>query len=150
MLRPPTSRFLLATFRRVHVRFPTTVIPRLLETRSHPYSNDAPPTERVPNSRLKYSTSTPPSSSAPVSNETAGGIDDVPSRIRRWSESSTIALRHRADALVARLAVSFTRLGGEVNRVSGYDEIEELKRQVVSQGMSSLSSSPAPRGCSHA
>jgi sensitive to high expression protein 9, mitochondrial len=146
MLRPPTSRFLLANFRRAHVRFPVTVIPRLLERSSRPYSNDAPPTESVPNSRLKYSTSTPPSSSAPVFNEAAGRIDDVPSRIRRWSESSTIALRHRADALVARLAVSFTRLGGEVNRVSGYNEIEELKRQVVSQGMSSSSFSPAPRG----
>jgi hypothetical protein len=138
MLRPQTSRFLLATFPRVHVRFPVTVVPQRLERGFRPHSNDAPPTERVPDSRLKCSTSTPPSS-APVSNETAGGIGDVPSRIRRWSEGSTIALRHRADALVARLGVSFTRLGGGVNRVTGYDEIEELKRQVVSQGMSFLS-----------
>ncbi|KAH9997850.1 Mdm33 family-domain-containing protein [Russula vinacea] len=31
------------------------------------------------------------------------------------------------------MATSFTRLGGEINRVTGYDEIETLKRQVVSQ-----------------
>ncbi|KAI0269856.1 Mdm33 family-domain-containing protein [Gloeopeniophorella convolvens] len=53
--------------------------------------------------------------------------------IRSWSERNAIALRQRTDTLVARLATSFTRLGGEINRVTGYDEIETLKRQVVSQ-----------------
>ncbi|KAI0284003.1 mitochondrial distribution and morphology family 33, partial [Russula aff. rugulosa BPL654] len=53
--------------------------------------------------------------------------------IRRWSEQNSIAFRQRTDSLIARLATSFTRLGGEINKVTGYDEIEALKRQVVSQ-----------------
>ncbi|KAH9980242.1 Mdm33 family-domain-containing protein, partial [Lactifluus volemus] len=65
--------------------------------------------------------------------------------IRQWSERNTIALRHRADTLVARLAVSFTRLGGEMNKVTGYDEIEELKRQVVSQEVRISASRKAAR-----
>ncbi|KAF8500966.1 mitochondrial distribution and morphology family 33, partial [Russula emetica] len=53
--------------------------------------------------------------------------------IRRWSEQNSIAFRQRTDSLIARLATSFARLGGEINKVTGYDEIEALKRQVVSQ-----------------
>ncbi|KAF8478181.1 mitochondrial distribution and morphology family 33, partial [Russula ochroleuca] len=53
--------------------------------------------------------------------------------IRQWSEKNSIALRQRTDDLITLMATSFTRLGGEINRVTGYDEIETLKRQVVSQ-----------------
>ncbi|KAI0250790.1 Mdm33 family-domain-containing protein [Lactifluus subvellereus] len=115
MLRPRTSRFLFVTFPRAHVRFPVTALPPAPERGSRSHSNDPPPAGRVPGSQLN------------------GGIEDVQSRIRRWSERNSVALRHRADALVERLAVSSTRVGGEINRVTGYDEIEELKRHVVSQ-----------------
>ncbi|KAI0300253.1 mitochondrial distribution and morphology family 33, partial [Russula brevipes] len=53
--------------------------------------------------------------------------------IRRWTERNSIAFRQHTDSLIARIAISFSRLGGEINRVTGYDEIETLKRQVVSQ-----------------
>jgi origin recognition complex subunit 2 len=53
---------------------------------------------------------------------------------RRWSEQNFITLRQRTDGLIALMATSFARLGGEVDRLTGYDEIEALKRQVVSQG----------------
>jgi hypothetical protein len=140
MLTLRTSPFLLATFPRPRVRFPVTALPPSLERGSRPHSNDPPP-GRVIESRLKNSPSAPPSS-GPVSSEADGRIENVQSKIRQWSERNTIALRHRADTLVARLAVSFTRLGGEMNKVTGYDEIEELKRQVVSQGTSSFTLSP--------
>ena len=54
--------------------------------------------------------------------------------IRGWSERQFIGLRQRTDSLVTHLATSFTSLGGEINRVTGYDKIESLKRQVVLQG----------------
>jgi sensitive to high expression protein 9 len=74
----------------------------------------------------------------------------VQARIRRWSEINTVVLRRHAVSLVERLAMSFTRVGGEINRVTGYDEIEELKRHVVSQGTSLLCFWPGAWGGSHA
>lgn len=145
MLRPRTSQLLFATFPRAHVRFPVAARLPVPERGSRPHSNDPPPTGRVPDSRLKYSTSTPSSSSGP-----GGGIQDVQARIRRWSEINTVVLRRHAVSLVERLAMSFTRVGGEINRVTGYDEIEELKRHVVSQGTSLLCFWPGAWGGSHA
>jgi She9 / Mdm33 family len=137
MLRLRTSPFLFATtFPHPRVQFPVTSLPPSLERGSRPHSND-PPLGRVTESRLKNSPSAPPST-GPVSSEADERIENIQSRVRQWSERNTIALRRRADTLVARLAVSFTRLGGEINKVTGYDEIEELKRQVVSQGTSSF------------
>ncbi|KAI0304401.1 Mdm33 family-domain-containing protein [Multifurca ochricompacta] len=96
------------------------------KSQSHPCD---PPTGRNP--PFENSTSTPSSSSS--STKAGGRIEDVQSVIQRWSERNSIAFRQHADTLVARLATSFTRLGGEINKVTGYDEIEALKRQVVAQ-----------------
>ena len=112
MLRPATSRLLLATLPRVHVRFLATTLPLEQDRGSRPPRSD------------------------PSSNDAGGGIEHAQSIIRRWSEQKSITFRQRTDSLVALIAASFTRLGGEINRVTGYDEIEALKRQVVSQGTS--------------
>jgi len=112
MLRPATSRLSLATLPRVHVRSLSTTLP------------------------LKQDHGSRPPRSDPESNKAGGGIEHAQSIIRRWTEQNSIAFRQRTDSLIARMAASFTRLGGEVNRVTGYDEIEALKRQVVSQGTS--------------
>jgi len=125
MLRPGTSRSLFSNFPRVHGRFfQTTPLPKQ-DLDSRPRPNDP----------SKGSTLSPPSS-RPVFSEAGKGIEQTQSLIRRWTEQNSIAFRQRADSLIARIAVSFTRLGGEINRVTGYDEIEALKRQVVSQGTS--------------
>jgi sensitive to high expression protein 9, mitochondrial len=112
MLRPATSRLSLATLPRVHVRFFATTLP------------------------LKQDRGSRPPQSDPASNKAGGGIEHAQSIIRRWSEQNSIAFRQRTDSLIARLATSFARLGGEINKVTGYDEIDALKRQVVSQGTS--------------
>jgi sensitive to high expression protein 9 len=112
MLRPATSRLSLATLPRVHVRFFATTLP------------------------LKQDRGSRPPQSDPASNIAGGGIEHAQSIIRRWSEQNSIAFRRRTDSLIARLATSFARLGGEINKVTGYDEIDALKRQVVSQGTS--------------
>ena len=114
MLRPATSRLSLALLPRVHVRFFATTLP------------------------LKQDRGSRQPQSDPVSNKASGGIEHTQSIIRRWSEQKSIAFRQRTDSLIARLATSFTRLGGEINKVTGYDEIEALKRQVVSQGTSEM------------
>jgi len=132
MLRPRTSRLLLATFPRTHVRFFPTTSPPKQETDSRPPRSNDSLEESTLNSQLEYSSPTP-SSSGPIFTKAGEGIEHAQSIIRRWSEQNSIAFRQRTDSLIARLAASFTRLGGEINRVTGYDEIEALKRQVVSQ-----------------
>jgi len=91
-----------------------------------------PSAERASNISSENSPTTPLPSSSLKSREPSD-VEDMQSIIRSWSERHFIGLRQRTDSLVARLATSFTRLGGEINRVTGYDEIESLKRQVVSQ-----------------
>ena len=120
MLRPATSRLLLSTLPRVYVRFFATTLPLEQDRGSRPPHSD------------------------PESNEAGGGVENAQSIIRRWSEKNSIALRQRTDNIIALMATSFTRLGGEINRVTGYDEIETLKRQVVSQGTSGNSTLSAP------
>ena len=134
MLRPQAFRFLHATFPRTHARFFVATPPAFLDHSSRPHLNEpSVSAERASNTCSEHSPSIPSSSSNLKSSESSG-VEDVQSIIRRWSERQFIGLRHRTDSLVARLATSFTRLGGEINRVTGYDEIETLKRRVVSQG----------------
>jgi hypothetical protein len=132
MLRPQAFRFLYATFPRVHARLLVATSPALLDHNSRSHLID-PPAERASNTSSENTPSNPLSSSSLKSREPSD-IEDMQSIIRRWSERHFIGLRQGTDTLVARLATSFTRLGGEINRVTGYDEIESLKRQVVSQG----------------
>jgi sensitive to high expression protein 9 len=58
----------------------------------------------------------------------------VKQRIREWTEQATIALRNRADDFTASTKTTFSHLGSQLNRVTGYEEIEALKRGVVEQG----------------
>ena len=58
----------------------------------------------------------------------------VKQRIREWAEQGAIVLRNRADGFTATTKATFSQLGSELNRVTGYEEIETLKRNVVEQG----------------
>ena len=58
----------------------------------------------------------------------------VKQRIREWTEKTAIVLRNRADDFTATTKTTFSQLGSELNRVTGYEEIEALKRKVVEQG----------------
>jgi sensitive to high expression protein 9 len=136
MLRPGTSRLLFSNFPRVHVRFfQITPHPKQDLDLRPPRPND-PSKGSTQESPSEYSSTPSPPSAHPAFSKAGEGIQQAQSFIRRWSEQNSIAFRQRADGLIARIAVSFTRLGGEINKVTGYDEIETLKRQVVSQGMS--------------
>ena len=56
-------------------------------------------------------------------------------QLRYWTERNAIIVRKRTDELVASLGTSFSQLGGRINKVTGYEEIEALKRRVVDQGV---------------
>src|SRR6266404_179351 len=131
MLRSQALKILRTACPRVHAIFLAST-PVSLNHHSRPHLTD-PPAETT--SGLSSEPSASPSSPSPgLKFKEPSGLEDVQSTIRCWSEQHFIELRQRTDSLVARLATSFTRLGGEINRVTGYEEIETLKRQVVSQG----------------
>jgi sensitive to high expression protein 9 len=56
-------------------------------------------------------------------------------RFRQLSDRSAAAVRRRADDFTAKTASTFSQLGSHLNRVTGYEEIEVLKRRVVEQGV---------------
>ncbi|KIY43001.1 mitochondrial distribution and morphology family 33, partial [Fistulina hepatica ATCC 64428] len=53
--------------------------------------------------------------------------------LREWSEQAAIQARLRADDFTASTKKTFAQLGAELNKVTGYEEIEVLKRRVVDQ-----------------
>ncbi|QRV77772.1 Sensitive to high expression protein [Ceratobasidium sp. AG-Ba] len=76
-------------------------------------------------SSVTPSSSSAGSSSAPVSMEehTARAKDSI----AMWKDATISLLRSRAQDAAGQLG----ELGGKLNKVTGYDEIEELKRKVV-------------------
>lgn len=85
------------------------------------------------------------SSSSPAESKTSSESSESPKlssyhaeivkrRIREWAEQGSIVLRNRADGFTATTKATFSQLGSELNRVTGYEEIEALKRKVVEQG----------------
>ncbi len=62
-------------------------------------------------------------------------LDLVKQRLRSWTERAAITLRVKADDFTASTKTTFSQLGSELNRVTGYDEIEVLKRGIVEQGI---------------
>ncbi|KAF7296470.1 NADPH--cytochrome P450 reductase [Mycena chlorophos] len=70
--------------------------------------------------------SSPPQDAPPSDSELA-------SRLRQWSESTAISVRTRADEFSASARTTFSQLGLHLNRMTGYEEIEALKRRVVEQ-----------------
>lgn len=61
-------------------------------------------------------------------------VGDVKERLRTWSEDAALIIRDRADRYTAVAVRSFAELGRELNKVTGYGEIESLKQQVAEQG----------------
>jgi len=70
-------------------------------------------------------------------------LDMVKRCIRDRMSRTTVILRQRADGLTAETKTKILKLGAELNKVSGYEEIEALKKEVVEQGMF-LNPNPLP------
>ncbi len=75
--------------------------------------------------------SAPETSKTPVE---AVDVEQVKEKLRTWAENAAVALRGRADQYTSSAIKSFAQLGRELNKVTGYQEIEALKRAVASQG----------------
>jgi hypothetical protein len=61
-------------------------------------------------------------------------LADIRARLQTWSEQTKAQLRTRTNAATASALTTFQQLGGRLNQLSGYEEIEELKRLVSKQG----------------
>ena len=62
-------------------------------------------------------------------------LDTLRTRFRQLSDRSAVTVRRRTDDFTAKAASTFSQLGSHLNRVTGYEEIEALKKQVVDQGL---------------
>lgn len=65
-------------------------------------------------------------------------IEALRGRLRDWGVLASTSVRRRADQFSKQATTSFSHLGLHLNRATGYEEIEALKRQVVEQGMALL------------
>ena len=61
-------------------------------------------------------------------------IEAVRSRLKVWGVLASSSLRRRADQFSKKATTTFSHLGLHLNRVTGYEEIDALKKQVVEQG----------------
>ncbi|KAG6831655.1 hypothetical protein H0H87_004605 [Tephrocybe sp. NHM501043] len=62
-------------------------------------------------------------------------FDAFKQRLRGWRDETVVTFRIWADGFTAKSKVTFSQLGSELNRVTGYEVIEGLKREVVEQGV---------------
>ena len=112
-------------------RPPTTESIRELSPSQFPDPSDvikssSPPAPEPTNSKIPKSSESP--SHSPYD------IEIVKQRMRAWREQAAIVLRSRADDFTASTKATFSQLGSELNRVTGYEAIEALKRGVAEQG----------------
>ncbi|KIJ07742.1 hypothetical protein PAXINDRAFT_42403, partial [Paxillus involutus ATCC 200175] len=56
-------------------------------------------------------------------------VDALRARVREWSVLASSSLRQRADEVSREASLTFSQLGLHLNRVTGYEEIEALKKQ---------------------
>lgn len=62
----------------------------------------------------------------------------IKAQFKELSHETLGRMRDRGDGFTRQVARTFAQLGSELNRVTGYEEIEALKRRVVQQGASPL------------
>ena len=64
--------------------------------------------------------------------------------MRDWGIEALKGMRQRGDEWTVQVARTFAQLGKELNRATGYEEIDQLKRRVVEQGEFGLGMSVLP------
>ncbi|KDN36971.1 hypothetical protein RSAG8_10505, partial [Rhizoctonia solani AG-8 WAC10335] len=85
-------------------------------------SNPDSPDSNLPSPSPKPATVTPP-----ISEKLSSDAKKASQSLLMWKDATFSLLRSRG----AEAAVQFNALGGKLNKVTGYDEIEALKRKVV-------------------
>lgn len=61
-------------------------------------------------------------------------LDELKEKLLKWVNDRAFHFRRRADNFTGATKVRLSGLGAELNKVTGYEEIDALKRQVVEQG----------------
>lgn len=61
-------------------------------------------------------------------------VEAVRNRLKEWGVLASSSLQQRVDHFSKKASTTFSHLGLYLNRVTGYEEIEALKKQVVAQG----------------
>lgn len=103
------------------------------EEPAHSTSTSASQTKKDPASTT-FTSATTESSADALSTLPTYNLDEVKQRIRHWTEHAAVTVRERADEFTGRTKTTFSQLGAHLNKVTGYEEIEALKRDVVAQG----------------
>ncbi len=113
----------------------TDAVPQIQPTEPAPPSHES--TSQDSTTHVKDTDAPADLPSSETARSTLGPVDveEMKERLRSWSENAAILVRERADRYTAVAATTFGQLGRELNKVTGYGEIESLKRQVAEQGM---------------
>jgi sensitive to high expression protein 9 len=61
--------------------------------------------------------------------------DRVRDRLRGWSQQAAGSVKKHAGSLVVAAQSTMSQLGSQLNKMTGYEEIETLKKRVVEQGI---------------
>jgi sensitive to high expression protein 9 len=81
-----------------------------------------------------FSSTRPHISSEPVASSSKH-TSELKDRLRKWTDNTAVAVRGRADEFTSATRTTLSQLGFQLNRMTGYEEIEALKRRVVEQGV---------------
>ncbi|KAH8104500.1 Mdm33 family-domain-containing protein [Cristinia sonorae] len=119
---------MLHSFSRAHHRLRP---PRPSATlRRHLSSLPPPPPPKQPNANSSELSPELTESSASAKERR---IEEFKQILKDWTERTSTVIRRRADDYTARAASTFAQLGSELNKVTGYGEIDLLKKRVVAQ-----------------
>ncbi|KAJ7505543.1 Mdm33 family-domain-containing protein [Mycena galericulata] len=97
-------------------------------TRTIPPSDD--PKEQEPLAKQSASSESVSAQPAASSSKQPPELKD---RLRQWTDNTALTVRTRADEFTSTTKTTLSQLGFHLNRMTGYEEIESLKRRVVEQ-----------------
>lgn len=103
-------------------------------SRTAPFSDQKPPLEDKPVNSSSTSDASASEMTSDLDTRPMVGFEVLKGRMQEWSG----AVRQRVDVYSERATTTFFQLARHLNRATGYDAIDLLKRQVVEQGASPL------------
>jgi hypothetical protein len=96
------------------------------------------PTSSKPAARSETTDGARPDGEHALSERLRGAASLFRGCIAKATGDTAISIRKRADGFTTVTQALFSELGGQLNRATGYEEIELLKKKVEEQGMLSL------------
>lgn len=93
------------------------------------------PTPSKPAGQSEASDGARPDGEPVLSERLRGAASLFRGSIAKATGNTAINIRKRADGFTSVTQALFSELGGQLNRATGYEEIEQLKKKVQEQGM---------------